>query len=303
MGERPAAGGTIELTKHHAAGNDFLVQLDPEAVRQLLAEEVRALCDRRRGVGADGVVRVLRAAAGADLVMDLRNADGTAAEMSGNGIRCMVQAALEAGLVRAGDVVVETPAGIRRVTYTAVEPDLGYATVDMGEAKLQDEFLPEDPPGVRRAVSVDVGNPHLVLLCEAMDDETVRSSGSRLANSVPGGANVEFIFAGEDERSIGLRVYERGVGETLACGTGACAAAAAARSWGLVGSDVEVVMPGGVLRVVLGADHVTLGGPTRKIADVSVSEQDLAALVRELPNRYAGADHGGERKGDMVERV
>ncbi len=298
------ASQRIELVKHHAAGNDFLVLIDPQDRRRFSSDEVRALCDRRRGVGADGLLRVLLSSTEADLLMELSNADGTGAEMSGNGIRCLVQAASDAGLVHGDDVSVETGAGVRHVVYRSIEPGLGFATVEMGEAKLGHDLYVDDPPGVRRGVAVDMGNPHLVLLCDEVDDETVRVSGERLSHSVAGGTNVEFLRPGDVEASIGLRVYERGVGETLACGTGACAAAAAAQRWGLAGYEVDVVMRGGTLQVRLGEGGLVLGGPTRKIANVSVLEADLAALVGELAPIRDASDGAGEKRSDgLVERV
>jgi len=163
--------GEFRLTKHHGAGNDFLVILDPDNRRPLSAAGVRVLCDRHRGIGADGVLRVMNGRAGAVLSMELRNADGRVAEMSGNGIRCFVQAAVGAGLVGAGPVMVSTGAGLRSVDYRpGDEPGLAYAGVDMGRAVLGAELAPDGVPGARRARLVDMGNPHVVVLGEPVDD-------------------------------------------------------------------------------------------------------------------------------------
>lgn len=273
-------GRRLALSKHEGAGNDFLVFIDSDGGLRLGAAEVRALCDRRRGVGADGVIRLLRGdgAVGADLVMELRNADGWAAEMSGNGIRCLAQAAVDAGLVRAGRFAVATDAGIRTVDYEPGRlPGQAWASVEMGEVILGQE-LPQPVEG-RRARRVTVGNPHLVLLGADPASVDVATVGPRVESAHPGGINVEFVSTGGPDE-LQLRVWERGVGETLACGTGSCAAAAAAHGWGLVGVRVRVHNPGGTLEVALGAkqgDPVVLAGPVRRVADVVVDLDLLAS--------------------------
>jgi len=292
--------GEIRLSKHHGAGNDFLVSMDLDDTRPFSTAEVRALCDRHRGVGADGVLRVLVGNGPAALSMDLRNADGSVAEMSGNGIRCLVQAAVESEVVATGDVAVMTGAGIREVAYEILAPGLGRASVDMGPAVLGPELRPEVPPGVETARSVDMGNPHLVLLLGApADDQSVIGAGALLQGSVPGGVNVEFAWLAPRGDTVCVRVFERGVGETLACGTGACAVAAAVHSWGMVGDVVQVEMPGGTLEVLVGDDTVLLTGPVRKVAEVVVRAADLAELVSDLDGdgRATSSPLGGEVVG------
>lgn len=272
----------LRLTKHHGAGNDFLVLLDAEDRRLLSAAEARALCHRRLGVGADGVIRGGPGRNGAALTMELRNADGTAAEMSGNGIRCLVQAAVEGGWLAPGTVEVDTASGRRRVEYRpGVDPGTGFGRVAMGAAVLGGE-LEVGEPGVRAARSVDMGNPHLVLLVDGPpDDATVAAVGSRLERSVPGGANVELVWP-IARAELGMRVWERGVGETLACGTGTCAAAVAAAAWGLGERRFLVRNPGGVLEAELTEDGVMLGGPAVTVAEVEVDEAVLASMVAAL---------------------
>jgi len=279
--------GEIRLSKHHGAGNDFLVFMDMVDRRPLSAIEVRAMCDRQFGVGADGIVRVLAGGSGAALSMELRNADGSFAEMSGNGIRCLAQAAVEGGVVAAGVITVETVVGVRNVDYETVGPGLGRAAVDMGPAILGSELAIDDlgvdaTVTVHKARSVDMGNPHIVLMCGSVSDEIVRTVGARLARSVPEGANVEFVQRDTGRETLDVRVFERGVGETLACGTGAAAAAAAAHAWGMVGDRVEVHLPGGTLEVEVRRDSVVLRGPTRKVAEVTIRESDLVELVGEM---------------------
>ncbi len=270
----PRPTGPLHFTKHHGAGNDFLVLVDLDDTVPLGDQLVRALCDRRFGVGADGVIRVLRGEMGADLAMDLRNADGGVAEMSGNGMRCLAQAVVDVGVVEAPTFTVWTLGGVRTVEFRPGErPGTATASVDMGKADLG----PDQPQrfAERRAREVDMGNPHLVLLGPDVDQVDVAGLGSQLQEVHPGGVNVEFIAAGPAPDSIVLRVWERGVGETRACGTGSAAAAAAAQSWGLVGERVEVHNPGGVLTVLLAPDGIRLSGPVRRVADVEVRPDEI----------------------------
>jgi diaminopimelate epimerase len=267
----------VHATKHEGAGNDFLVVLDPEDRMELSAAQVRLLADRRRGVGADGIIRVGPGRDGCDLSMDLHNADGGVAEMSGNGIRCLAQAAVDAGLVAPPRFTVATLGGPRTVEYAPGAPGSGWATasVDMGPVTLG----PDQPQEFddRRVRTVDVGNPHLVLLGPDTAAVDVAELGPKLQAAFAGGINVEWITpaADGDRDLLEFRVWERGVGETLACGTGSVAAAAAARSWDAVNPEgaVRLRNPGGVLEVVLGAAPdapAFLAGPVRKIADVDV---------------------------------
>jgi diaminopimelate epimerase len=269
----------LHLTKHHGAGNDFLVVVDMSDAEPLEPDLVRALCHRRTGLGADGVIRISDGVAGSDLSMELRNADGSVAEMSGNGMRCLAQAAVEAGLVKPPLFTVSTLAGVRSVEYQPGDtPGTAQASVDMGPAVLG----PDQPQQFsdRRARQVDMGNPHLVLLGPDPADVDVAELGGRLQGVHPGGINVEFISVGPGPDDITLRVYERGVGETDACGTGSAAAAAAARSWGLVGEKVDVHNRGGVLQVTLESDGIRLAGPVRKVADVEVVRAEILEAAR-----------------------
>jgi diaminopimelate epimerase len=269
----------MRFTKHHGAGNDFLVTVDMEGRHPLEPAVVQALCDRHLGVGADGVIRILAGRQGADVTMELRNADGLEAEMSGNGIRCLAQAAVLAGLVSPPAFSVATGAGVKTVEYRPGDrADEADASVDMGKAELGPDQTQKF--GDRRARQVDMGNPHLVLLGPDPSSLAVGELGPQLQAIQPGGINVEFVTLGPGTDELTMRVWERGVGETLACGTGACAAAAAVHSWGLVDEVVTVYNPGGPLRVALGSDGIALSGPTRIVADVEV---DLAALRASRP--------------------
>ena len=260
---------TLTLTKHHGLGNDFLVLLDLEGGHPVDAALARALCDRHRGIGADGIMRVTAGSEGADVTMQLRNADGSLAEMSGNGVRCLAQAVLDAGVVAGPNLTVATAAGVRRLTVRRGE-DAGAVdvSVDMGPVKVGPD-QPQSTPG-RGVRTVDVGNPHLVLYGPAFTTEDVVGLGSQVQAHHAGGINGEFVTLGPGPEELNVRIWERGVGETLACGTGACAAAAAAHEWGLVGRHVTVHQPGGDAEVDLRPDTVVLTGPARRVARIEV---------------------------------
>ena len=244
---------TLTLTKHHGLGNDFLVLID--AADEFGAEHAamaRALCDRHRGIGADGLIRL-----GPYLRMHLHNADGSRAEMSGNGIRCLAQAVVDHGLTADElDFEIETDAGMKWVRVglaTDADPTTREVTVDMGPARIT-----STTPGVR--AEVDMGNPHLVLPDEGQDLEA-------LGREHPD-VNVELIRL--EANDLVMRVHERGVGLTQACGTGSCASAAAAQAWGWTGNAVTVQNPGGAVKVELKDETVFLTGPATFIARVDV---------------------------------
>jgi diaminopimelate epimerase len=260
------------LTKHHGLGNDFLVLLDPSADEPMSATLVVALCDRRRGIGADGLLRATRPRLGPDeprhvhAVMELYNADGSRAEMSGNGIRCLAQALLRRGWATPPEVVIATDAGERTVTWRAeVDRSTDILAVDMGPVSLGDEAHEWTGGPLRRAAWADIGNPHLVIGVDttaAIPPADLVTLGEKVNASVPGGANVHLIAAGDEPNVLTMRPYERGVGPTEACGTGACAAAAVAHRWGLVGEQVTVRMPGGTAEIHLGPTTRLVGPAT-----------------------------------------
>ncbi len=263
----------MRASKHEGAGNDFLVVLDPDDTLRLTVGQVRLLADRRRGIGADGLIRVTAGRDGCDLSMELRNADGSEAEMSGNGIRCLAQAAVDAGLVAPPRFTVATAGGVRTVDYEEGDrPGWARARVDMGLVTLG----PDQPQDFadRRARTVDVGNPHLVLLGPQVEDVNIAELGPKLQSAFADGINVEWISLTQDAEGelLDFRVWERGVGETLACGTGSVAAATAARSWGTVAPEgvVRVRNPGGVLDVTVSDGSSSLAGPVRKVADIEI---------------------------------
>jgi len=248
----------MRLTKHHGLGNDFLVLLDLDD-RQPIDEDIAvAVCDRHRGVGADGLIRVTRSAE-QRVRMELRNEDGSRAEMSGNGISCLAQAVVRAELAPGGVVEVDTDAGPRTVTVVEAEaPHRHRMRVAMGRPNLVGDLPEWLDERVLRAVHVDMGNPHVVLHVADPDDlPDLVEAGSRIDGATPGGTNVELVWPVEG--GVRMLVYERGVGPTQACGTGAVAAAAAARAWELAPATVTVHQPGGPASVELGdVAHLTV---------------------------------------------
>ena len=270
---------TFHLSKLHGAGNDFLVTV---ADRAPDATTVAGLCDRHRGVGADGLITLLPARGEGDCAMELRNADGSRAEMSGNGVRCLAWVANRRGIGDGKHLVVETAAGRREVELELdVAGDVAGATVDMGPVTFEPARIPLDaasPFGLEATFhgmtyqgdAAGMGNPHFVLFVDDPVTARVTQHGPRLEHDerFPNDTNVEFVaVTGTDE--LTLRVWERGVGETLSCGTGVCAAAAVAHRRDVVGESVLVHVPGGEHRVELG-DTVRLHGPVVHVFDTEV---------------------------------
>ncbi len=279
---------TYRLTKHHGLGNDFLVLLGaPADLRAVDGEVARRWCDRRRGIGADGLLLGTLDGTDADLAMTLFNADGSRAEMSGNGIRCLAQAEAQRRGVESVELRIATDAGVRTV-QVCPGPDPNerrtvLATVDMGAAgpgPEPDIELASDPADLgttealalspRARVTIDLGNPHLVLLVNDPEAVDLVAAGSLHEAAYSRGINVHAVAptSGETD-ALTMRVWERGVGVTDACGTGAVAAARAAHDWGLVGREVTVHMPGGDVQVVVD-DPMTLTGPSTYVAAVEV---------------------------------
>lgn len=259
----------MRLTKHHGLGNDFLVLLDLAGIHPAGGALARSLCDRHLGVGADGLLRAGPGTNGADLTMQLWNADGGRAEMSGNGISCLVQAAVLAGLVSPPVISVATDAGMRSVRVEPTAQSRTHrVTVDMGPAIVgedESEWLDAD---VIRALRVDVGNPHLVL--HVPDTEAnfdLDRRGREINDLVPGGINVELLAPGPGTGELTMRVYERGVGITMACGTGACAVAAAALHWEISPERVRVHQMGGTAEITVG-ETVEMTVPVVHVATI-----------------------------------
>jgi diaminopimelate epimerase len=279
----------IRLAKLHATGNDFLVWSAPDA--DALPAEVeafaRAVCDRHTGVGADGLILLTLGADGADATMTLHNADGHVAEMSGNGVRCLAWVAARDGFT-SDRLVVDTGGGRREVDLDrTADGTVVAATVDMGPVTFEPAEIPLDAPSAfdltaeyhgteYHGDAAGMGNPHLVLFVDDPATARVTQHGPHLEHDprFPRRTNVEFV-APDGNGGMRMRVWERGVGETLSCGTGACAVAAVARRRGLVGDRVTVHVRGGDLVVEVG-DTIRLGGPVVHVFDVDVDVDGLA---------------------------
>ncbi len=263
----------LSLTKHHGLGNDFLVLFDDQEWPAVPPGELaRRLCDRHRGVGADGLIfGVTAPIEGADLTMVLHNADGSQAEMSGNGIRCLAQAWVRRGPLAIQTVVIATDAGRRVVEVQPGPDDLTIlASVSMGAA------VPIAPPAGWEALGCDparpvahlsLGNPHTVVAVDDVDDVDLAGLGALVPD-----VNLEVVAAGPGPDAITMRVHERGAGITEACGTGAAAAAHAAHAWGLAEAadgEITVHMSGGDAKVRVGNELVLIG-PATFIAHLEV---------------------------------
>lgn len=283
----------VRYAKGHGTENDFVILFDPERTLDLTPSLVQALCDRRRGLGADGVLRVVLAATdpeGAPMsdaarwFMDYRNADGSIAEMCGNGIRVFARYLVDSYLESTGELAIASRGGVKRVRLGAI----GDVSVEMGGYELPDVGPLEISVGaaVWPATPVYVPNPHAVVFLDDLTHAGTLESPPQIrpASAFSDGANVEFAVI-RGHRHVAMRVHERGVGETRSCGTGACAVAIAAarlQSGGQAGTDRPsewtVDVAGGRLTVALyGIRSVTLSGPAVLVAEGALSHTWLAA--------------------------
>jgi diaminopimelate epimerase len=272
---------TVRLEKFEAIGNDFLISIDAGPIGP---ELVVALCDRHFGIGADGFIAIDRRAA-AVFGFSLRNADGSVAETSGNGLRCAALAARRAGAP--SELVLETDAGPVEAHVVAGADGRALVTVTMPIAAVEANV--SSPLAGWSAARVNVGNPHLVLFgADAASVDLVALGESENART-DGGVNVELVEVISPER-LSMRVFERGVGLTLACGSGSIAAAAALHAAAVTGADVDVDNPGGTLGVVLeplgnATFAPRLTGPARHVATIEVDLDDVrAAALEQVPS-------------------
>jgi diaminopimelate epimerase len=284
----------VRFGKYHGTGNDFVMIEDVRDELELSPGLVSGLCDRHQGVGADGVIRIAPSDR-ADFFMDYRNADGDLAEMCGNGIRCMGKYLYDRGLTDKAEIDVETRDGVKHLVMHAEGGTVQTVRVDMGPPTLERGSIPMAGPPQERfvaspfpdagpdyvATAVSMGNPHLVLLepheLEALELPLV---GRRLEHhpDFPERTNVEFIRV--EEGRVDVRVWERGSGETMACGTGACASLVAANLLGLVGRRTTVRFPGGDLEVEWAEDdHVYLTGPATFVFEGELDPVWLESLA------------------------
>jgi diaminopimelate epimerase len=273
------------FSKGHGTGNDFVVLLDREAMLRIGPAEVRFLCDRHTGIGGDGLLRAVLArhvpewdGDGSLWFMDYRNADGSVAEMCGNGVRVFARFLLDNDLASGPTLAIATRDGLKEAT---VLPD-GRIRVSMGPVAVADASALVDLQTADgrhfRALPVDVGNPHAVTFTDDLARLDLRAQPAFPASRFLEGVNLEFVDV-LGPRHIAMRVHERGVGETLSCGTGTVAAAAATRvhtaDTAALPLTYRVDVPGGSVEVELTEDQAYLTGPAVLVAtgQVTVPEE------------------------------
>ena len=264
---------TFPWLKGHGTENDFVLLPDHDGTvhGELDGAFVAALCDRRRGIGADGVMRVIRASAlgessAGEWFMDYRNHDGSLSEMCGNGIRVFALHLLQEGLVDVGEpMVIGTRGGDKTII---VEPD-GMFSVDMGVAEVRGTSKVSANGGAWMALDVRTGNPHAVAFVDSLTDPgPLIDAPEHDSETYPDGVNVEFVVR-EGDQHVAMRVHERGSGETRSCGTGACAVGLATMLADEAQAPISyrVDVPGGSLRVTwTSEDHLILTGPAEIVA-------------------------------------
>ena len=269
----------MNFWKMHGLGNDYVV-VDNRDEKMGTAEAVKLakkLCERRISVGADGLLLVSNSAV-ADVKMRIFNADGSEAEMCGNGIRCFAKYCYENNIARKNDFSVETLAGLKRVWLTVKNSEVKLVKVDMGapnwnrsslpmtgEGTCIDQVLEVDDEETYRVTCLSMGNPHCIIFVDNLNEFPVQYVGPIIENNpaFPKRTNVGFVQL-LSAKDLKVRVWERGCGETLACGTGTCAAVAAANKLGRISSKVTVHVLGGDLQVEV-ADTLFLSGPAEKV--------------------------------------
>ena len=302
--KRCGHGGTypelVRFAKGHGTENDFVLLPDPDGKQTLSPAAVTALCDRRQGLGADGVLRVITAGAAqtlgvferlpegvaaADWYMDYRNADGSIAQMCGNGVRVFAHYLRASGLESRDEFVVGSLAGPRQVVLHDWDATTAVVTVDMG--KTNQVGTGEAIVGGRpfAGLAIDVGNPHLacvdpVMTLDELSALDVASPVSFDRGQFPEGVNIEVLTAPADG-AVWMRVHERGVGETRSCGTGTVAAAVAALAYtGEPTGTLRVRVPGGEVTVAITETSSYLRGPSILVAEGELSEEWWQAAHR-----------------------
>lgn len=290
----------ISFTKGHGTGNDFVLVLDADGELELTANQISKICDRHFGVGADGFIRVVKSAnlpeGAASLLeepqatwfMDYYNSDGSTAEMCGNGTRVFARYLTEKGLVELSDgetLSIGTRAGVKDL-----QRNLAGFAVDMGRWKLEDEALVKaaNLDVARPGQCINLGNPHTVVALASLDElaELDLTKMPAVEPRPENGTNIEFVVPAEPMikdgvGTISMRVFERGVGETLSCGTGIVAAALATRNWAGAGAPNQwtVKVPGGTLGVRMFAtengEHVGLSGAAELVFEGQIDLDQL----------------------------
>ena len=277
----------IHFWKMHGLGNDYVVidNRDEKINGKHAVELAKRLCERHFSVGADGLL-LISSSKVADAKMQIFNADGSEAEMCGNGIRCFAKYCYEKGVTNKAEATVETLSGIKHVRLTVKDNEVKAVKVDMGKPNWERSSLPMAGQGTFidgnlevegatfKATCLSMGNPHCVIFVDAVDDFPVNRIGPEIENykAFPKRTNVEFVqILSRDQLKI--RVWERGCGETLACGTGTCASVAAAHKLGKVAEKVAVHVLGGYLKVEVARGKLFLSGAAVKVFEGTLFEE------------------------------
>jgi diaminopimelate epimerase len=288
----------VEFVKAHGTGNDFVVIEDLEDRYEIGPEFVRQVCDRHFGIGADGVIRIAPGSS-ATFFMDYRNADGSIAEMCGNGVRVVGKYLADRDYVGSA-FDLETRAGVKHLELTVDRyGKVGEVSVDMGRPSFDRADLPMTGDGealkeplkaggqVFEATCLSMGNPHAIVFVDDIDAAPVTTAGPLLERhpAFPNHTNVEFAQV-VSPRELRQRTWERGVGETLACGTGACAVAVASQFRGFTGQRVTIELRGGALQLEWApGGTVRMTGPAREVAHGTIDPDFLAALGDPVSSR------------------
>ncbi len=277
--------GRINFWKMHGLGNDYIVvdNMSGKLKEEELPNLAVKLCNRRFGIGADGLLLIYPSQK-ADVKMRIFNSDGSEAEMCGNGIRCLAKYCFENGLVHKDYFSVETLAGVKALDLKIENNIVKFVKVNMGSPNFEADKIPiiwngtfiNRPINVKgevfKATALSMGNPHCVVFVDNVENYPVEVVGPKLENHelFPKRTNVEFVQIVSREK-LKIRVWERGVGETLACGTGACASVVAAKILGKVNETVTVELLGGMLTVKYHDNVVFMEGPAEKVFEGAIN--------------------------------
>lgn len=269
----------LKFWKMHSLGNDYiLIDNMDNKLSTDLDNLAKKLCERRYSVGADGLILACKSDV-AEVKMRIFNADGSEAEMCGNGIRCLAKFCYEKGIIRQRGFDVETLAGVKRVWITAIEDEeVKMVRVNMGKPIFERPLIPMAGGGkcidepievcgeVYKVTCLSMGNPHCVIFTKDVSSIPIDKIGPKIENHkiFPKRVNVEFVQV-VNPSEIKVRVWERGVGETPACGTGACASAVASHILGKTDKKVKVILAGGSLEVLYSGDEILMDGPATKV--------------------------------------
>lgn len=254
----------MRFTKMEGLGNDYIYVNCMEEAPPNLPQLAQRLSDRHFGIGADGLI-CIRPGIYGDFTMEMFNADGSRGAMCGNGIRCVGKYVYDKGLTRKTCLTIDTDSGGRGLELRVIQGQVQQVTVDMGVATCKQGIRTRVKEKYYTVFPVSVGNPHAVVFCDNPELISLEEEGPVLEHHsafLPEGANVEFVSVPSPNR-LNVRVWERGSGITLACGTGACAAFAAARKQGLCDFETTVALPGGELKLTQNRDtgHIMMTGP------------------------------------------